>query len=126
MPIRDVRESDLQALFEIQKDPESSWMAAFGSKDLDNKEAFLLHMSKIAKDKNVLYKVIEHEDRVVGNVGKSISEHGPELTYWTDKKFAWANWVFPNMRNSCHSRISEVRRYWKLVLYWNERERHQP
>lgn len=91
MQIRDVRESDFQALFEIQRDPESRWMAAFGSKDLDNKEAYLLHMFKIAHDKDVLYKVIEHEDQVVGNVGKWISEHGSELTYWIDKKFRGIN-----------------------------------
>lgn len=87
MRIRDVQESDLQALFEIQRDPESRWMAAFGSKNLDDKEAFLRHMCKIANNKDAIYKVVEHEDQVVGSVGKWISEHGPELTYWTDKRF---------------------------------------
>ena len=87
MRIRAVQEGDLQALFEIQKDPEARWMAAFGSKDFDDKEAYLRHMFKIANDKDVIYKVIEHEGQVVGNVGKWISEHGPELSYWTDKKF---------------------------------------
>jgi len=87
MRIRDVQESDLQALFEMQKDPESRWMAAFGSKDLEDKEAFFRHMHKIAKNMDVIYKVVEHEDWVVGSVGKWVSEHGPELTYWTDKRF---------------------------------------
>jgi len=50
-------------------------MAEFGSKDLDSKVAFLRHMSKLANDKNVLYKVIEYDDQVVGNVGNWMSEH---------------------------------------------------
>ncbi len=87
MRIRKLQEADLQKLFEMQKDPESRWMAAFGSRDTDDYQTYLRHMSKIAEDKSAMYKVVEHEDQVAGMVGKWVNEHGPELMYWTDKKF---------------------------------------
>lgn len=87
MRIRDVQEDDLESLFEMQKDPESRWMAGFGSKDFENKEAFLHRMSKISKDEDSIYKVVEHELQVVGNVGKWVYEQKPELMYEIDKRF---------------------------------------
>lgn len=87
MRIRNLQEADLQKLFEMQKDPESRWMAAFGSKDSDDWQAYLRHMAKIAEDESAIYKVIEHEVQVAGMLGKWVQEERPELMYWTDKKF---------------------------------------
>lgn len=87
MRIRDLQEADLDPLFEIQRDADSRWMAGFGSKDFDDKEAFLRRMSKIANDNNSIYKVIEYEHQVVGNVGKWVYEAKPELMYEIDKRF---------------------------------------
>lgn len=87
MRLRDLLDSDIPFLFEMQRDAESRWMAAFGSKAGDDLPAFTLHMAKIAADENCIYKVVEHDGRVVGNVGKWVHDQSPELTYWTDKKY---------------------------------------
>lgn len=87
MRIRDLRKDDLDAIFEMQRNPESRWMAAFSSKDPDDRQAFLSHMSKIAADNEVIYKVVESENQVAGIVGKWVSESGPELMYWIDARF---------------------------------------
>lgn len=62
-------------------------MAGFGSKEFDDKEAFYSRMSRISKDADSMYKVIEHELQVVGNVGKWVHEERPELMYEVDKRF---------------------------------------
>lgn len=87
MRIRDLRETDFEALFEIQRDPESRWMAGFGFNDFIGKEAFFRHMSKIVENEEAIYKVIEHEGQIVGNVGKWNNDQGSELMYEIDKKF---------------------------------------
>ena len=87
MRIRDLQKDDLQSLFDMQKDPESRWMAAFGSRDTDDLQAYLRQMAKIADDKDAIYKVVEHEDQVAGMVGKWVNEQRHELMYWTDRRF---------------------------------------
>lgn len=62
-------------------------MAGFGAKNFDDKEAFFNRMSKISKDTDSMYKVVEHELQVVGNVGKWIHDGRPELMYEIDKRF---------------------------------------
>lgn len=87
MRIRDLEAGDLDAIFHMQGDGDSRWMAAFGTKDFDDKEAFLVRMSKIAADSDSIYRVLEHADQVVGSIGKWVDGDRPELMYWVDRKF---------------------------------------
>lgn len=87
MRTRDLRETDFESLYETQKDPESRWMAGFGFNDFTEKDAFFRHLSRIAENEESIYKVIEHEGQIVGNVGKWNNVQGPELMYEIDKKF---------------------------------------
>jgi hypothetical protein len=48
--LRDVSESGLPILFEHQKDPEASRMAAFLSRDPSGRDAFLGHWRRILSD----------------------------------------------------------------------------
>ena len=45
--LRRVDDSDLDALFEQRRDPESVRMAAFTAKDPDDRTAFDVHMAKV-------------------------------------------------------------------------------
>lgn len=85
--IRDVETNDLDVLFRMQGDSDSRWMAAFGTKDFNDKEAFLIRMSKIAADANSIFRVLEHAEEVIGFIGKWVDGDRPELMYWVDRKF---------------------------------------
>lgn len=87
MRIRELEAADIDSLYELHRDPESRWIAGFGSKNFDDKEAFLLRMSKISKDNESIYRVIEHEQKIVGNVGKWVHEQRPELMYEIARPF---------------------------------------
>lgn len=80
--IRPVREDDLPILFEHQRDPEASAMAAFPSRDRD---AFMAHWAKILADDSLLAWAIELDGRVVGNVGSFEFEGHQEVGYWVDR-----------------------------------------
>ena len=56
--LRDLAESDLPILFEHQKDPEASRMAAFLSRDPSDRDAFMTHWKRILADPTVMTKAI--------------------------------------------------------------------
>jgi RimJ/RimL family protein N-acetyltransferase len=63
--LRDIREEDLQTLFEQQSAPEACRMAAFIPRERD---AFMLHWRTILADSSLQKKAIVIGDDVVGNV----------------------------------------------------------
>ena len=80
MLLRDVTEADLPILFEFQRDPVASRMAAFPSRDY---EAFMTHWrTKILGNLTNRKQVIIAEGEVVGDIG-SWDDHGKRLVgYW--------------------------------------------
>jgi hypothetical protein len=56
--LRDLAENDLPILFEHQKDPEASRMAAFLSRDPSDRDAFMTHWKRILADPTVTTKAI--------------------------------------------------------------------
>ena len=90
--LRDVAESDLAILFEHQKDPEASRMAAFVSRDPSDREAFLTHWRRILSDPTVITKAILWKGHVAGTVGNFLWDGKPQVTYWIGKEF-WGNGI---------------------------------
>jgi hypothetical protein len=45
--LRPIEDSDLDALFDQMRDPDSVQVAAFTAKDPDDRNAFDIHMSKV-------------------------------------------------------------------------------
>jgi RimJ/RimL family protein N-acetyltransferase len=84
--LRDVGESDLAILFDHQRDPDASYMAAFISRDHSDWEAFLKHWKRILADPTVMMKAILWGGRVVGSVGSFELEGKPQVTYWIGKE----------------------------------------
>jgi len=82
--LREVREEDLDVLFEQQREPEAVAMAVFPARE---REAFDAHWRRVlANDANVV-RVIEIDGQVAGNIG-SWEQDGKQLVgYWLGRKF---------------------------------------
>ncbi len=82
--LRDVRESDLDAFYEHQRDPEASRMALFQARDRD---AFYEHWRRILSDDSLTKKTIVHDEQVAGNV-LCWQQDGRRLVgYWVGREF---------------------------------------
>ena len=82
--LREVAESDLDALFEQQADPESSAMAGVPSRD---RAAFDEHWRRILADEALVAFVIDVDGEVAGNV-VSWEQDGRRLVgYWLGREY---------------------------------------
>jgi RimJ/RimL family protein N-acetyltransferase len=87
--LRDVVESDLDAFYEHQREPEANEMAIFPARDRD---AFDAHWRKILADDSAIQKTIVDEGQVAGNIG-SWEQDGRRLVgYWVGREF-WGRGV---------------------------------
>ena len=90
--LRDVADSDLPILFEHQKDPEASRMAAFLPRDPSDRDAFLTHWRRILSDPTKITKAILWNGQLAGTVGSFLADGKPQITYWIGKEF-WGNGI---------------------------------
>jgi RimJ/RimL family protein N-acetyltransferase len=80
--LRDVEESDLDSLFEHQRDPESVRMAAVPARD---RAAFDAHWARILADETTITKAIVVDGQVVGNVLSFMGDGRRLVGYWIDR-----------------------------------------
>ena len=85
--LREVRDDDLPVFFEYNRDPEAVGMAAFTSKDPDDRAAFDAHWARIRAADDVLNRTIEIDGRVVGSVSSYVQDGDTEVTYWLGREF---------------------------------------
>mgnify|MGYP001300107192 CR=1 FL=1 len=85
--LRKVRDDDLPIFFEYFRDPEAVRMAAFTSKDPDDRAAFDAHWSRIRAADDILNRTIEVDDRVAGSVSSYVMDGDTEVTYWLGREF---------------------------------------
>jgi RimJ/RimL family protein N-acetyltransferase len=90
--LRNIIESDLQIFFEQQKEKESIWMAAFISRDPENREEFNKHWDKIRNNDSILIKTILYNDNVAGNIVSFMMDEHREVGYWIGKEY-WGNGI---------------------------------
>ena len=82
--LREVREDDLDVLFEQQREPEAVAMAVFPARE---REAFDAHWRKLLADDSLFVRAIEVDGKVAGNIG-SWEQDGLQLVgYWLGRKF---------------------------------------
>jgi RimJ/RimL family protein N-acetyltransferase len=82
--LRDVVESDLDAFYEHQREPEANAMAVFPARDRDT---FYAHWRRILADDTLFKKTIVEDGEVAGNV-VSWTQDGRQLVgYWVGKEF---------------------------------------
>jgi ribosomal-protein-alanine N-acetyltransferase len=79
--------TDLEILFQFQRDEEAGYLAAFMPKDPNDKEAYIAKYTKLLQDPSVNNQTILLNQTVVGSIAKFIMESDVELTYWIDKQY---------------------------------------
>jgi [ribosomal protein S5]-alanine N-acetyltransferase len=84
--LRDVLESDLPALFDIQTDADGQFMAAFTDTSND-REKYLRKHRRLLADESVRQRVIVVDGEVIGSVASFVMEGDTEVTYWIRRDF---------------------------------------
>jgi RimJ/RimL family protein N-acetyltransferase len=82
--LRDVVESDLDAFFEHQREPEANEMAIFPARD---RAAFDAHWRRILADGSTIQKTIVQDGEVAGNIGSWRQEGKQFVGYWIGRDF---------------------------------------
>ncbi|MFC3455122.1 GNAT family N-acetyltransferase [Amycolatopsis speibonae] len=90
--LRPVRDSDLDALFEQMRDPESVRMAAFIARDPDDRDAFDVHVAKLRTSEDIILRAVTVDGRFLGTIGSFVVEGDAEVTYWIDRS-AWGRGI---------------------------------
>ena len=85
--LREVLEEDLPIFFDHQRNPEAGRMAAFGYRELDDKDAFYANWAKILTGENSLIRTILVDGQVAGNVLKFEFLGQTTVAYWIGKEF---------------------------------------
>lgn len=80
--LREVLDSDLDAIFVMEQDPEAVSMAAFTPPDPTDRVAFDAHMSRIRTSPDVSLYAITVESEFVGTAASFLMEGEREVTYW--------------------------------------------
>ena len=86
MILRDVRDEDLDVLFEHWGDPESNRMAAFTAKDPSDREAFDARWARIRANPDTTSRTIEVDGTVVGTISSWTQDGNREVTYWIGRE----------------------------------------
>ncbi|ACU73362.1 GCN5-related N-acetyltransferase [Catenulispora acidiphila DSM 44928] len=79
--LRQMRESDLPALFEIQCDAEAQVMAAFTS-TANDRQAYLDKHRKLLADDRIVQVVVEADGEIVGSAAAFPLGEEIDVTYW--------------------------------------------
>ncbi|PSL58232.1 RimJ/RimL family protein N-acetyltransferase [Saccharothrix carnea] len=90
--LRPVEDTDLDALFEQMRDPESVRMAAFTAEDPDDRAAFDAHMAKVRASPDTKLRAVTLDGRLVGTISSFVMEGDTEITYWLDRS-VWGRGV---------------------------------
>jgi RimJ/RimL family protein N-acetyltransferase len=80
----DVEQRDLPILFEYQRDPDATQMAAFPARDWNS---FIAHWTKILADITIIKKTILVNGEVAGNIVSFEHDGQREVGYWLGKPF---------------------------------------
>jgi RimJ/RimL family protein N-acetyltransferase len=85
--LRDVTDDDLPIFFEQQRDPDANYMAAFTSRDPNDRDAFMAHWARIRADETIINRTVLCDGQVAGSVA-SFEDFGQlEVTYWLGREF---------------------------------------
>lgn len=79
--------ADLEHFFTFQLDDEANYLAAFTSKDPNDRQAYLEKYTKLLNEPTVNQQTILVGEDIAGSIAKFEIEGKAEITYWIDKKF---------------------------------------
>lgn len=78
---------ELNVFFQFQLDKEANYLAAFTSKDPNDKTAYIQKYTKHLADPTITMRTIKVNDVIAGSIAKFIMENEAEITYWIDRQF---------------------------------------
>ena len=84
LALRDLRDDELDLLFDWERDPRAIELAAFTRADPSNRAAFDEHYSRIRSNPAVTLRVIDDGSGPVGTIASFTMEGDREITYWID------------------------------------------
>jgi RimJ/RimL family protein N-acetyltransferase len=90
--LREVRDEDLDGIFEQMRDPEGVWMAAFTAEDPDDRAYFDGHMARVRAAPDVTMRAVTRDGQLVGHVAAFDRDGELEVTYAVDRA-AWGQGV---------------------------------
>nr|WP_025273648.1 GNAT family N-acetyltransferase [Haloglycomyces albus] len=90
--LRPVEDVDLDALFDLMRDPESVRMAAFTAQDPNDREVFDARMARLRAAPDVTIRAIIRDGRLVGSIASFVIDGDTEVTYWVDRS-VWGQGV---------------------------------
>lgn len=90
--LRLVEESDMDALFEQRRDPESVQMAAFTPDNPDDRQSFDAHMARVLSSPDATNRAITCDGHLVGSIASFVMDGQREVTYWIDRA-AWGQHI---------------------------------
>ena len=80
--LRPVTDADLDAIFDMRRDPEAVWMAAFTAEDPSDRAAFDLHMLRLRTAPDILMRAVVADGVLAGTIGAFVVAGDTEVTYW--------------------------------------------
>ncbi|MFD0789978.1 GNAT family N-acetyltransferase [Microbacterium insulae] len=86
--LRDMDDDDLDAVFEMMRDPEGVAMAAFTADDADDRAAFDAWASRRRTDDDVLYQVVTENGGFAGTAALFTLDGDREVSVWI-ARHAW-------------------------------------
>jgi [ribosomal protein S5]-alanine N-acetyltransferase len=85
--LTETEKDDLNAFFQFQLDKEANYLAAFTSKDPNDKTAYIEKYTKHLADPAIHMRTIKVKDVIAGSIAKFVMENEAGITYWIDRKF---------------------------------------
>lgn len=85
--LREVVMSDLPIFFDQMRDPAAVQMAAFASKNPDDRATFDAHWARIRAADDILLRTIVVNGRVAGSITTYPDDGQREVAYWIGREF---------------------------------------
>jgi RimJ/RimL family protein N-acetyltransferase len=83
--LRPVTDADLDAIFDMRRDPAAVWMAAFTADDPSDRAAYDLHMLRLRTAPDITMRAIVADGALAGTIGSFVVAGDTEVTYWLDR-----------------------------------------
>ena len=85
--LRHIRGTDIEAFFQMERDPEANWMAAFTAKDPSDRVLFDARWSLLLEDEHVTARTVCVDGLIAGSVMTYIEDGETEITYWIAREY---------------------------------------
>jgi [ribosomal protein S5]-alanine N-acetyltransferase len=110
-------EDDLNTFFQFQLDKEANYLAAFTSKDPNDKTAYMEKYTKFLTDPTINMRTIKAHGEIIGSIAKFIMQNEAGITYWIDRK-SWGQ-GFATAALKDFLKIEQIRPIYARVAFDN-------